>query len=50
MPMLQVWKSGTVMFIKRSLAFGYAGIGVTLADGLDISQLPRAPSFLSAIR
>jgi H+-translocating NAD(P) transhydrogenase subunit beta len=26
MPVLQVWKVGTVMFIKRSLASGYAGI------------------------
>ena len=26
MPVLQVWKTGTVMFIKRSLASGYAGI------------------------
>src|SRR5881392_1882059 len=26
MPILQVWKAGTVMFIKRSLASGYAGI------------------------
>jgi NAD(P) transhydrogenase subunit beta len=26
MPALQVWKAGTVMFIKRSLASGYAGI------------------------
>jgi NAD(P) transhydrogenase subunit beta len=26
MPVLQVWKAGTVMFIKRSLASGYAGI------------------------
>src|SRR3954467_2867641 len=26
MPGLQVWKAGTVMFIKRSLASGYAGI------------------------
>jgi NAD(P) transhydrogenase subunit beta len=26
MPVLQVWKSGTVMFVKRSLASGYAGI------------------------
>jgi NAD(P) transhydrogenase subunit beta len=26
MPVLQVWKGGTVMFIKRSLASGYAGI------------------------
>src|SRR5512139_3279593 len=26
MPVLQVWKAGTVMFIKRSLATGYAGI------------------------
>src|SRR5215204_2420842 len=26
MPVLQVWKAGTVMFIKRSLAWGYAGI------------------------
>ena len=25
-PVLQVWKAGTVMFIKRSLASGYAGI------------------------
>jgi len=26
MPVLQVWKAGTVMLIKRSLASGYAGI------------------------
>jgi H+-translocating NAD(P) transhydrogenase subunit beta len=26
MPVLQVWKAGTVMFIKRSRASGYAGI------------------------
>ena len=26
MPVLQVWKSGTVLFNKRSLASGYAGI------------------------
>jgi len=26
MPVLHVWKAGTVMFIKRSLASGYAGI------------------------
>jgi len=26
MPVLQVWKAATVMFIKRSLASGYAGI------------------------
>ncbi len=26
MPVLQVWKSATVMFNKRSLASGYAGI------------------------
>ena len=26
MPVLQVWKAGTVMFIKRTLASGYAGI------------------------
>jgi H+-translocating NAD(P) transhydrogenase subunit beta len=26
MPVLSVWKAGTVMFIKRSLASGYAGI------------------------
>ena len=26
MPVLQVWKAGTVMFNKRSLAAGYAGI------------------------
>ncbi len=30
MPVLQVWKSGTVMFNKRSLASGYAGIDNTL--------------------
>jgi H+-translocating NAD(P) transhydrogenase subunit beta len=30
MPVLQVWKGGTVMFIKRSLASGYAGIDNTL--------------------
>jgi NAD(P) transhydrogenase subunit beta len=30
MPVLEVWKAGTVMFIKRSLASGYAGIGNTL--------------------
>jgi len=28
MPVLQVWKAGTVMFIKRSLASGYAGIEI----------------------
>ena len=26
MPVLQVWKAGTVMFVKRSLESGYAGI------------------------
>ncbi len=26
MPVLQVWKAKTVMFVKRSLASGYAGI------------------------
>ena len=26
MPVLEVWKSGTVLFNKRSLASGYAGI------------------------
>jgi NAD(P) transhydrogenase subunit beta len=26
MPVLQVWKAGTVFFVKRSLATGYAGI------------------------
>ena len=26
MPVLEVWKSGTVMFLKRSLSSGYAGI------------------------
>jgi H+-translocating NAD(P) transhydrogenase subunit beta len=26
MPVLQAWKAGTVMFVKRSLASGYAGI------------------------
>jgi NAD(P) transhydrogenase subunit beta len=26
MPVLQVWKAATVMFNKRSLASGYAGI------------------------
>ncbi|MHA1157752.1 MAG: NAD(P)(+) transhydrogenase (Re/Si-specific) subunit beta [Alphaproteobacteria bacterium] len=30
MPVLQVWKAGTVMFIKRSLSSGYAGIDNTL--------------------
>jgi len=30
MPVLEVWKSGTVMFSKRSLASGYAGIDNTL--------------------
>lgn len=30
MPVLQVWKAGTVMFSKRSLASGYAGIDNTL--------------------
>ncbi|UCG98414.1 MAG: NAD(P)(+) transhydrogenase (Re/Si-specific) subunit beta, partial [Burkholderiales bacterium] len=30
MPVLQVWKSKTVMFNKRSLASGYAGIDNTL--------------------
>jgi NAD(P) transhydrogenase subunit beta len=30
MPVLQVWKAGTVMFLKRSLASGYAGIDNTL--------------------
>ena len=26
MPVLEVWKAGTVMFFKRSLSSGYAGI------------------------
>ncbi|MFL5095836.1 MAG: NAD(P)(+) transhydrogenase (Re/Si-specific) subunit beta [Xanthobacteraceae bacterium] len=30
MPVLEVWKAGTVMFSKRSLASGYAGIDNTL--------------------
>ncbi len=30
MPVLEVWKAGTVMFIKRSLASGYAGIDNSL--------------------
>jgi H+-translocating NAD(P) transhydrogenase subunit beta len=30
MPVLQVWKAGTVMFNKRSLASGYAGIDNSL--------------------
>jgi NAD(P) transhydrogenase subunit beta len=30
MPVLQVWKANTVMFVKRSLASGYAGIDNTL--------------------
>src|SRR5262249_18842710 len=33
MPVLQVWKAGTVMFIKRSLASGYAGIDNPLFYG-----------------
>jgi len=30
MPVLEVWNGGTVMFVKRSLASGYAGIDNTL--------------------
>src|SRR2546430_11789841 len=30
MPVLEVWKAGTVMFSKRSLSSGYAGIANTL--------------------
>jgi NAD(P) transhydrogenase subunit beta len=27
MPVLEVWKSGTVVVLKRSLRVGYAGVG-----------------------
>ena len=30
MPVLQVWKAGTVFFIKRSLGSGYAGVEIPL--------------------
>jgi NAD(P) transhydrogenase beta subunit len=45
MPVLQVWKAGTVMFIKRSLASGLAGIDNPLFyRGNTMMQLWGGPS------